>query len=363
MRRLIVSVGGGGDVVTATAFARPSFDVVVSLVWEKLSFDPHPGPRMPSELLRLSMIEFGIGRVSANSSLPNGRPLSQALLTSAFPDVIQYVLDPSQGVRGIRDALNFLCDALDIDEVWGVDVGGDALVGQPSPSLTSPLIDALFLGAMSAVERPAFLVVFGLGLDGEVEIDQLTAIIDRSFDQGNVVGVHTVSMHAVDVAASILKSGTLSSEVNALFIWSYKGMRGKVLFRDAGTTALVDSSVMIGYQLPIDYVCRCCNELPYQISDLGTLLEVNSFLLRNRFRSELQDQIDIVEGREIEAAIRKGLRPFADVVQEIPHDIKYVARRYLERRVQGDKNEVSLQISASAHFVDVGFTPFLALIR
>lgn len=362
-RRLIVAVGGGGDVLTATSIARGGRDYVASFVWEKLSADPHPGPRRPRELLNVNFDVADLATALPNTSLPGGRLINQATLASAFSDVPQFILNAEGGSPSVAIQLQAICDLYGIDEVWGVDVGGDALSGIPTPTLTSPLVDAIFLGALSRLNLDASLIVFGLGLDGEVSERELKDISARILRSGFVSDIHTIPNAAVTKITRFIAEGAFSSEVSSLLFWSYRGLSGKVLFRDGGLRVHVGRESMLGYRLSVATVCREFNPLGEVVAEISSLKDASDKLRSLGHRTELQDQIDILAGREYQPDILAGAQSLLEIVAQIPSDIDYVARRYLARRMGVRDAVAESQFSDCPMLLDVGYFPFLQLIR
>ena len=172
---IYVAAGGGGDAVGALMLGLlngklPNEIAVASFAWERKLFDPRPGPRNPADFRGLRAVGRQNHLVTSDTSLHRG--------TSFLPQLVRqfgcqlYLLDPARGCVGLTRQLEELRELHHGAPLELVDVGGDVLAQGHEPGLRSPLADGLALAATCAVDRTAKVVVLGIGLDGELTLEE-----------------------------------------------------------------------------------------------------------------------------------------------------------------------------------------------
>ena len=109
--------------------------------------------------------------VTPDSKLAEGR--SSLALLARHTEARFVLLDPTNGVRGLRDQLAELAQAVGADSVTLVDVGGDIIAQGDEPELLSPLADSMTLAALDGLPVPGRVVIAGAGLDGELAEDDV----------------------------------------------------------------------------------------------------------------------------------------------------------------------------------------------
>jgi hypothetical protein len=77
------------------------------------------------------------------------------------------IIDPSRGSAAIARDLEALKDRHGVDEIIGVDAGGDMLCLGSEPTLESPLCDQTLIHALSCLDSK--VVLASLGTDGEIQ--------------------------------------------------------------------------------------------------------------------------------------------------------------------------------------------------
>lgn len=187
-RTLLIAAGGGGDALAAMMVADAarldlSSTIVASFAWERTMFDPRPGPRPPEHFSGLRRRGHHNWQVTARSRLKEQRALSflPRLAEACRPAI--WLLDASEGVVGLRRQLSEAATLHAADRVLIVDVGGDILARGDEPWVKSPTADAMVLAATATLALVSYVVVLGLGLDGELgphDIDDRLSRIDRS---------------------------------------------------------------------------------------------------------------------------------------------------------------------------------------
>ena len=183
VRTLVLAAGGGGDVITGSVLARPleltEAPVLMSYSWDRLLFDPLPGPRTAAQIVGLRELAFNVRQVlpgtvtvqPGNSSLPRLASQLQAPLI---------LLDPVDGAIGMSRQIRATAEHFGIQRVIVVDVGGDVLTDGRDPGLRSPLADQLTFAACALTDLAVDLVIAAPGLDGElprgVVLDRLATL-------------------------------------------------------------------------------------------------------------------------------------------------------------------------------------------
>jgi hypothetical protein len=196
-RPLVIGIGGGGDVAGALAVAELSRlyhggdPVVGGVTWERRPIDPEPGPR------RIDEIEGG--ELIAPCVLMAGpatrvRASGVHFAESHMADFLRgdtVLVDPNGGPAKIADALTAAAYRLGSDLMIFVDVGGDVLAHGDEPGLASPLCDSVMLAAAVRMQRaghPVLGAVFGVGCDGELEVDEVWARVAEVAAAGGTAG-------------------------------------------------------------------------------------------------------------------------------------------------------------------------------
>jgi hypothetical protein len=268
---LYVAAGGGGDAVTAALVRRALGDhspaAIATYGWDRLSVDPVPGPRGAADFTGLRKLGARAHAVVAGTA---PRPPSGSTLPRLAADLADLagdtlvLLDPTGGVAGLAALLAEAADHVAADTVTVVDVGGDAVARGDEPGLRSPLADGLALAAAAKLGLPGTVVVAGPGLDGELGEAEVLAITGpspaRRLDEADVAPFRRVfSWHP--------------SEATALLVAAARGLRGRVLIRDAGLDVdLTDASPGV-HVLPLaDAVAG--NRLAGALGDTTSLAEV-----------------------------------------------------------------------------------------
>ncbi len=235
---LYVAAGGGGDALAAALLHHAHGGVggvptIATLSWDRLIVDPLPGPRSVGDFVALGTLNTLINVVvpstrpvpPAGSTLP---ALAAALVGPLAANLV--LLDPQNGVPGLRQQLLNQIRAIGADHVTLVDVGGDILALGSEPGLRSPLGDALILAASHSLPVPTTIWVAGPGVDGELSELQVRANLRD-------LGAELVSLprgDLFDFALPILRWHP--SEATALLVAASRGITGRVDIRAGGMT-------------------------------------------------------------------------------------------------------------------------------
>ncbi|WP_456454544.1 DUF1152 domain-containing protein [Methanopyrus sp.] len=196
----ILGIGGGGDIVGACHTYRwvregiePERLVLGGLTWERAVVDPEPGPRSRDEIIGdVEWIHERIGILRGRARPKLGREFAESrvrrvLRRMGHRDVEVVLVDVSGGVKGTVDGLKALIEHFELDVVFGIDVGGDALARGDEPGVESPLADSIMTCSLSKLEE-AVLGVFGWGSDGELTREELRRRFSEIAAEGGYLG-------------------------------------------------------------------------------------------------------------------------------------------------------------------------------
>ncbi|WP_457619609.1 DUF1152 domain-containing protein [Methanopyrus sp.] len=196
----VLGIGGGGDIVGAChtyrwvrESVRPERLVLGGLTWERAVVDPEPGPRSRDEIVGdVEWIHEHVGVLRGRARPRRGREFAESrvrrvLRRMGHRDVEVVLVDVSGGVRGTVDGLKALIEHFELDVVFGVDVGGDALARGDEPGVESPLADSIMTRSLSKLEGTV-LGVFGWGSDGELTREELRRRFSEIAAEGGYLG-------------------------------------------------------------------------------------------------------------------------------------------------------------------------------
>lgn len=250
-RALVFGMGGGGDVVGAIPTARllRSFGVdavVGGLAWERVKFDPKPGPRALHELEDVHPISDTVAWAGPDCGVPGGARFASGLVARALGERT-LVLDVTRGAAGLRRGLDEACRREGFDLVVATDSGGDALALGGEPGLRSPLADAISLRAASRLTVPSLLGVLGWGSDGELTVAELEAGLARAARAGALLGAWGITPR---VAAEMDKALALvPTEASRVPVEALRGALGPVPIRDGTRTVLASPAAVVTFYL------------------------------------------------------------------------------------------------------------------
>src|SRR5437763_1035799 len=143
---LCLGIGGGGDVVGATATAELARSlgtraVVGGTTWERRAIDPRPGPRRLRELVGAEPLNEAVALAGPDTRTADGAVFAESRVAGVRGQRTLLV-DPSEGPASVGVALADAAARLDGDLVPLVDVGGAVLAHGDEPGLASPLCRA-----------------------------------------------------------------------------------------------------------------------------------------------------------------------------------------------------------------------------
>lgn len=210
-----------------------------SFSWDRLMFDPLPGPRDPSDFEGLRAVGDQNFAVRAETQV---RPPAGSLLPRMAADLGTeiFLLDPRGGAAGLGAQLGELTGLVQADQVAVVDVGGDILAAGDEEDLRSPLADALVLAAVASLQMASVVMITGAGVDGELSADEVDALRTRL---GGELEATLRPEHAAWFSSLFEWH---PSEATGLLWLAARGWRGKAELRDQGLLAeLTDDTAQI----------------------------------------------------------------------------------------------------------------------
>jgi hypothetical protein len=229
---LVIGVGGGGDVVGALAGARfleflgLTF-TLGGLSWERIVYDPVPGPRTLSEVKNVRVIHRFAWMANNQTQTESGVPFAESRMAAALGTEVLLV-DVNGGVEGVVDALEAVLRHLNTDLLVGIDVGGDSLAEGSEPGLRSPLADSIMLAAFAELERRGRRVVWGVygyGSDGELSTDEIEIALSKIAGAGGLLGAWGLTPKVVAELEEVVK--TVPTEASAIPMECFRGAWGQ----------------------------------------------------------------------------------------------------------------------------------------
>ncbi|HDD26080.1 MAG TPA: DUF1152 domain-containing protein [Acidilobales archaeon] len=255
---LVLGVGGGGDVVSASIIALMLSDLgidcfVGGVSWERWSRDPFPGP---VSLTRYVNVDLGDGYALIRNDSLVDRGLVRFKPTLAFIKEVTglpcIVFDLCHGWLGVTKGLRSFIERYGIEFVLGVDVGGDILALGYEDGLWSPLADQLTLSGIASLSTPSLIGVLGVGGDGELDPNYVINRISCLASIGGYVGSLGVFTKYLSTYRRLVElTGTEASKVPYLAL---SGYLGRLSIRDGTRYAEVDVSKSVLYLLKTETI-------------------------------------------------------------------------------------------------------------
>jgi hypothetical protein len=228
---LVVGVGGGGDVVGALASARFLEFLGLKFTlggvsWERLVYDPVPGPRKLSEVRHVAALHSFTWMANRESQTETGVLFGESRMAAALGREV-LLIDINGGVKGVVDGLTTAMETLNADLVVGIDVGGDSLAQGGEPGLRSPLADSIMLAAFAELAgrgRRALWGVFGYGSDGELTVDEIETALSRIGAAGGLLGAWALTPKIAAELEDIVR--IVPTEASAIPLDCFRGATG-----------------------------------------------------------------------------------------------------------------------------------------
>jgi hypothetical protein len=299
-RALVIGVGGGGDVAGALATARflefCNLEFTLGgLSWERIVYDPVPGPRKLSEVKNVRVLHPHAWMANPESQTDTGVYFAESRM-SAHLGAEVLLIDINGGVAGTVAALETAVKQLGADLLVGIDVGGDSLAEGHEPGLRSPLADSIMLAAFAELERRGRRTLwgmFGYGSDGELTPDEIEAALAKLAAAGALLGACALTPKIAAELEEVIK--TVPTEASAVPVECFRGAwgRGKIRYdqRAVKLTPLTALTFFLSAPKLYDTLARPARAL----KDSASLEEANDALRRLGIRTELDFEREYVE--------------------------------------------------------------------
>ena len=229
---LVIGVGGGGDVVGALAIARfLEFQglqfTLGGLSWERIVYDPVPGPRKLSEVRNVRAIHPFAWVANPESQTDTGVFFAESRMAAAIGKEVLLV-DINGGVKGVANGIATAMTQLHTDLLIGIDVGGDSLAQGHEPGLRSPLADSIMLAAfaeLAARGQRTLWGVFGYGSDGELTVDEIEVALSKLAASGGMLGAWGLTPKVATELERVVKM--VPTEASAIPLECFRGAWGE----------------------------------------------------------------------------------------------------------------------------------------
>lgn len=278
-RALVLGIGGGGDVLGAFPTGRYLESLGIEVIlggvgWERIVYDPKPGPRSLDEVV-------GVERISVTTGLANGSTQTSYGVVFQCSNMARFLgkktllVDITKGVRGIVRGLGETVKRMNVDFIVGVDVGGDVLTQGGEVGLRSPLADAMMLSALHQVNVPTITAVFAPSCDGELTMEEILERISRIAEKGGYLGARGLTPEDVEAMNEALKY--VKTEASMLPLLAWRGKMGVVEIR--GGERRVNLSILSTLTFYFDTdVVYSLSFLASKVADTESLEEANERL-------------------------------------------------------------------------------------
>jgi hypothetical protein len=236
-RALIIGIGGGADVVSTLPIRRylqtkniNSFIGGVAWQWA-WTVDPKPGPRSINEIINCQKISETVAIVDSKTFIPRTRGEYPELIISKLYNTHLLLIDITKGVKGIVYGLETAINYLGCDLFIGVDAGGDVLETGKERGIRSPEADSAMLAAMTKLETPSLLAVVGLGLDGELTLQEIRRNYLKCKRHGGYYGSYRLTSQDLQFYRECIDNG-IKTGVGALILEAARGVRKSFIKSD-----------------------------------------------------------------------------------------------------------------------------------
>ncbi len=289
-RCIVIGIGGGADIVGTI----PTLDlldlwgvewIAGGLSWERIVYDPLPGPRRVEELLDARPVAPGIVLAGPGTRTADGVTFAEAGFAAACRrDTL--LLDIHGGVQGVVRALSAAAEVLQADAIIGVDVGGDSLAVGGEPGLRSPLCDSIMVAALAGLAQrgPCLLGLLGYGCDGELSQGELDEQVATIATHGGYLGAWGITPNALRLLDRVLE--TVKTEASLVPAKAAHGVLTTTTIRDERTVR-INPVTTVTFFLDPEVVFHHVAPLARQVKESASLDEANEALHDLGLRTEL----------------------------------------------------------------------------
>lgn len=284
-RPLVIGIGGGGDVAGALAVAEISRlyhggdPVVGGVTWERRPIDPEPGPRRVDEIVGAEQLSGCVLMAGpATRVRESGVHFAESHM-AGFLREGTVLIDPNGGPRNVADALAATAHRLGTDLTVFVDVGGDVLAHGDEPGLASPLCDSVLLAAAVRMQRSGHTVlgaVFGIGCDGELEVDEVWARVAEMAARGGLAGARGLTP---PIAARLEEAVRhVPTEASAQALKAFRGETGESKMRGGRRSVELSPAAALTLFFDPETALRSAARCAAAVYDASSLEDANDLL-------------------------------------------------------------------------------------
>ena len=306
-RILVFGAGGGGDAAGAVhiylKLKRLGADPILGgIVWERHAVDPHPGPITVEQLVNAEPLSRSAAIVTGETyAIRYGLEVKPQLARVAGAlGVEALAVDSGKGARGVAEALKAASEALGVEAVVAVDVGGDGLALGCEEELWSPLADAVSIAGTLESGLPALYAVHSPGADGELPRETVLRYIAEIARMGGLVGVYGLTLEDMETLSRVME--VTVSEASRVPYDSFRGVVGERSIREGTRRVPLDPSMVATYLLGVEEVARH-TRLPGLVAGSRSALQAREALNSACIYTELDLELDLARARE------RGLSP------------------------------------------------------
>jgi hypothetical protein len=289
---LVVGVGGGGDVAGALAAARflEFCDLrftLGGLSWERLVYDPIPGPRNLTEVTNVRALHLHAWMAGAASQTVTGVPFAEARMAAVLGAEVLLV-DINGGVKGVVAGLEAAIKELGSDLLVGIDVGGDSLAQGDEPGLRSPLADSIMLAAYVELEQRGHRVlwgIFGYGSDGELTTDEIEMALNKLAAAGGLLGAWSLTPKVAAELEQVIK--TVPTEASAVPVECFRGAWGMRYIRGGERSLKLTPLTALTFFVSPTKLYETLSRPAQAVRDSTSLDEANAALHALNIQTEL----------------------------------------------------------------------------
>ncbi|MGC8567157.1 MAG: DUF1152 domain-containing protein [Caldisphaera sp.] len=294
----VFGAGGGGDIAGSYYISNKIKNmggnpIVGSIVWERFSIDPIPGPIPLETMINVEPIGYSSALVNSDSyALRYGREIEPQItkLVKMTGEKAVFI-DISKGEIGVRKAIEDVRDNLDVDLVIGVDVGGDILALGCEDSLWSPLADSISLSALYSSDIEKILVVFGPGADGELDTNLILKYISEIAKNDGLIGIYGINKDEEGLLENLVS--VINTEASLMPLLAFKGEFGEKYIRDKTRVVRLSPILSTFYAIDVD-VAFNRSELPKLVLSSGGIGNANQSLNDRCIYTELDLENDLM---------------------------------------------------------------------
>jgi hypothetical protein len=279
--------------VALSGGAVPGSIHIATFAWERKRFDPQLGPRAAGDFRDLISPSAGVREVGGHSRLRQGRSFLPDLVREAGCHV--YLLDPTDGVHGLRRQLIALGQYLGSRETFVVDVGGDILARGEEIGLRSPTADAMALAAADETGATTWIIAVGLGLDGELTRSQWREACRAGAKSR---GAPERPRYLAESAATFVRPLLTwhPSEVAGLACLAALGYQGTAEVRADGLEVTVDRDAAGMHRFEHAWL-MARNRVAQAVRNTNSLADVEAAVRETVGRTELDDEREMLVRR------------------------------------------------------------------